>query len=290
MSQRQVTRISTSLMTSVGPLSVAQPLPSDTVNYADPFVLLHHAGPQTIVAGAEEHRIDPHPHRGFAPVTFVYRGAVLHRDSLGNESIVGPGEVQWINAASGIVHSEGPAPDLRKTGGALELIQLWVNLPAAHKMDPPSYQELSSPLIPVVRHQGVTLRVVAGTLEAEAGPAVTQSPVTAIMAELETESSYQWADDDETALVYVLGGTIRVDDTTVRSRELAILGPGTVVSIAAVEGSGTNSSEPISLLLLAGQPLREPLATGGPFVMNTRLEIYNAFMDFQEGKMGTLQD
>jgi len=269
---------------------VAQPLPSDTVNYADPFVLLHHAGPQTIVAGAKEHRIDPHPHRGFAPVTFVYRGAVLHRDSLGNESIVGPGEVQWINAASGIVHSEGPAPDLRRTGGDLELIQLWVNLPAAHKMDPPSYQELSSPLIPVVRHDGVTLRVVAGTLESEAGPAVTQSPVTAIMAELETESTYQWAVDDETALVYVLGGSIRVDDTTVRSRELAILGPGTVVSLAALEGGGQNGTEPVSLLLLAGQPLREPLATGGPFVMNTRLEIYNAFMDFQEGKMGTLQN
>jgi quercetin 2,3-dioxygenase len=280
--ERYIIAVGNPLHTSVGPLSVAQPLPGHEVDYLDPFVLLHHAGPQDVIAGAEEHRIEPHPHRGFAPVTFVFEGAVLHRDSLGNESIVRSGEVQWINAARGIVHSEGPAPELGRDGGRLELIQLWVNVPQSTKMIEPSYQELSSDRLPEVSLDGVRLRIVSGTAFGVTGPAITQSPVTSVMAWMEQGSSVTWNVDDPTAAVYVLGGSVLIGGQGTTVGHLAVLGEGTEVTITAEENS--------RLLLLAGKPLQEPIVTGGPFVMNTRLEVYQAFMDYQNGLMGTLAD
>ncbi len=151
MKKRSVKIITDSQMTSVGPLSVAQPLPAPTLRGADPFILLHHAGPQVFEAGTEAHRIEPHPHRGFEPVTFVYKGAVLHKDTMGNEGSISAGEVQWITSGSGILHSEGPTEELQQSGGELELIQLWVNLPAAKKMMAPAYQELHADHIPVLQ-------------------------------------------------------------------------------------------------------------------------------------------
>jgi redox-sensitive bicupin YhaK (pirin superfamily) len=277
---RPVISVGSPLHTSVGPLRVAQPLPTHDIDYLDPFVLLHHAGPQAVVAGADEHRIDPHPHRGFAPVTFVYDGAVLHRDSLGNESIVRAEGVQWINAAKGIVHSEGPAAELRRDGGNLELIQLWVNVPRATKMIEPSYQELTPDRIPLVEHSGVRLRVVSGSACGVVGPAVTQSPVTSVMAWLEPGASVQWNVADPTAAVYILGGTVLIGGRAITTGYLAVLGEGSQVTIEATETS--------RLLLLSGQPLNEPVATGGPFVMNTKQEVYQAFMDYQNGHMGVL--
>lgn len=277
---RPVKSIGNPLYTSVGPLRVAQPLPTHDIDYLDPFVLLHHAGPQDVVAGADEHRIDPHPHRGFAPVTFVYDGAVLHRDSLGNESIVRAEGVQWINAAKGIVHSEGPAPELRRDGGTLELIQLWVNVPRSTKMMDASYQELSPERIPLVELPGVRLRVVSGAAFGAVGPAITQSPVTSVMMWMEAGASLHWDVTDPTAAVYVLGGTVLIGGLVTNAGHLAVLGEGSGVTMEAQEGA--------RLLLLAGQPLNEPVATGGPFVMNTKQEVYQAFMDYQSGLMGVL--
>lgn len=279
---RNVSAVYSSDAVRVGPLHVAQPLPNEILQYADPFVLLHHAGPQHFEANKETHRISPHPHRGFSPVTFVYQGEIHHKDSLGNEGFIGPGEVQWMNSGKGLLHSEGPSAEFLKTGGTLELVQLWVNTPRVHKMDAPQYIEASAATIPLIEQDGVQIRVVAGSVENVRGPVEPFSPLTALMVHMHAERNYHWITDEITALVYVLGGTIKIGDTVVEEKHLAVLGSGAHVEIAS-----TTSSR---LLLLSGQPINEPIATGGPFVMNTRLEVFQAFQDAQSGMFGELRD
>lgn len=284
MPYRPIHHIASSTHHHVGPLSVAQPLPSDELRYADPFVLLHHAGPQSFEPGQAGQRIDPHPHRGFSPVTFVYQGAVLHHDSLGNTSVVGAGEVQWIDAGNGIVHSEGPAPIMQQTGGELELIQLWVNVPSTAKALPARYQELSAGTLMEHVDRGARLRVVAGVVNSMRGPAQTHSPVAAAMLWLEPDATFEWQATLPTCLVYVLGGDVQVSDGEatrhINERQLVQFASGSGVRITAWASA--------RLLLLEAVPLNEPMVAGGPFVMNSNREVYQAFMDYQEGKMGSL--
>lgn len=291
MKKRSVKIITDSQMTSVGPLSVAQPLPSPALRDADPFILLHHAGPQTFQAGAEAHRIEPHPHRGFEPVTFVFRGEVLHKDTLGNAGSIGAGEVQWITSGSGIMHSEGPTENLQRTGGELELIQLWVNLPAAKKMMTPAYQELHADHIPVLQllDSQVELRLVAGTYQEATGPAVTQSPVFAAMGSFSNSArGFLALPNMDTVCLYVLGGEVVINgEHTVRRHNLVAFEKQVGSDVEGVHFEAKSSG---NFLLLAGQPLNEPVASYGPFVMNTEDEIRTAFRDFAGGKFGTLDD
>ncbi|MCX6140127.1 MAG: pirin family protein [Candidatus Kapabacteria bacterium] len=285
--KRPVRIITSSLMTGVGPLVVAQPLPVSALRNADPFLLLHHAGPQTFDPQVKAHRIEPHPHRGFEPVTFVFKGSVLHRDSLGNEGQIGAGEVQWITSGSGIVHSEGPTPEVQESGGELELIQLWVNLPANKKMITPTYQELHHGDIPRIHalDGALTLDVVAGEYGGVSGPATTHSPLMTAMGHF-TKGAVGTiaAPQYEQVLLYVLNGSLRINGEHVVDRH----------HLAAFDIAGdTIDIETLSdgsLLLLAGEPLREPIAMHGPFVMNTDDELRTAFRDFAGGKMGTLVD
>lgn len=284
---RPVHLITDSLLTNVGPLNVKQPLPVAALRDADPFILLHHAGPQPVVPGEFHGRVDPHPHRGFEPVSFVYRGSVLHRDSLGNEGSIADGEVQWITSGRGIIHSEGPSEKLLREGGELEIIQLWINLPASRKMMEPAYQELHRDAIPeisILDGKG-TLNLVAGTLGEITGPAVTQSPIMAAMGSLSAGASGTIdVPTMKTALLYVLGGTIRVNhDHVVERHELVVFAEhGDSIHIDAAEDA--------SILLLTGEPLAEPIVAYGPFVMNTEDEIRQAFTDFRQGAMGVLED
>ncbi len=283
--QRSLSIITDSLITGVGPLRVAQPLPVHALRTADPFLLLHHAGPQTFETGGHAQRIEPHPHRGFEPVTFVYRGSVLHRDSLGNEGTIGAGEVQWITSGSGIVHSEGPTEEVQQQGGELELIQLWINLPSAKKMMAPAYQELHRNAIPQIDALGgaLNLRVVAGTYGGVTGPAVTQSPMTVAMGTFTAGGSGSMdATAFESVLLYVLNGSVRINgEHRVDRHRLAMFNStGSTIEIETLEEG--------SLLFLAGEPLREPVAMHGPFVMNTDEELRVAFRDYAGGKMGTL--
>jgi redox-sensitive bicupin YhaK (pirin superfamily) len=285
--ERPVRLITHSLRTGVGPLTVAQPLPVHALRHADPFLLLHHAGPQRFEAGAEAHRIEPHPHRGFEPVTFVYRGTVLHRDSLGNEGSISAGEVQWITSGSGIVHSEGPTEDVQRTGGELELIQLWVNLPASKKMMTPQYQELHTDAIPSVTFLdgALTLNVVAGSYGGVTGPARTQTPIMAAMGHFTAGANGTLvAPSMEQVLIYVLNGrvTINGQHDVERHNLVAFDGSGDTISFHAhTDGS---------ILFLAGEPIGEPIAQYGPFVMNTEEEIRTAFRDYAGGKFGVLAD
>jgi redox-sensitive bicupin YhaK (pirin superfamily) len=160
-------------------LVVRRPLPAHDVDYIDPFLLLDHMGPRVIKAG-EEGGVPDHPHRGFEPVTFLFEGVVEHKDSQGNHSKISDGDVQWMTAGSGIIHSERMAKELTEKGGTFHGVQLWVNLPAKDKMTKPSYQNIRSETIPVVEKEGIAIRVIAGELFDKKGPAKTHSPVLAL--------------------------------------------------------------------------------------------------------------
>lgn len=293
---RSIARITDGMTTSVGPLSVRQPLPVAALRYADPFILLHHAGPQYIEPTPNPHKIEAHPHRGFEPVTFVYQGNVLHRDSLGNEGHIGSGEVQWITSGSGIIHEEGPTYELARTGGNLELIQLWVNLPASKKMMQPAYQELHADQLPktTILDGAGTLAIVSGQIGTHIGPAVTQSPVASAMGWLSKGGKGLFPlPHYETVLLYVLGGSIRIGAHLLSSGRLALF-EGLTAS-----GNDNNSNdaqthievlEDSRILLLGGTPINEPIVSYGPFVMNTEDEIREAFRDYAGGKFGSLQD
>ncbi|HBB25477.1 MAG TPA: hypothetical protein DCZ59_04360, partial [Bacteroidetes bacterium] len=279
--------ITDSLLTNVGPLNVKQPLPVAALRDADPFILLHHAGPQPVEPGVFHGRVDPHPHRGFEPVSFVYRGSLLHRDSLGNEGSISAGEVQWITSGRGIIHSEGPSEELLRQGGELEIIQLWINLPAAKKMMEPAYQEIHRDAIPVVKILGDAgeLRLVAGELNGVRGPATTQSPLMAAMGHIAKGASGELTVPAmPTLLLYVLGGALRVNgEHIVERHKLVVFAElGESISLEAIE--------PTDILLLSGKPLEEPMVAYGPFVMNTEDEIRQAFLDFRQGAMGRLEE
>jgi quercetin 2,3-dioxygenase len=266
--------------TMVGPLHVAQPLPSHELEYADPFVLLHHAGPQEFEAGKQSHRIAPHPHRGFSPVTLVYQGEVYHRDSLGNHGVVGAKEAQWISSGRGLLHSEGPSESLTTHGGTLELVQLWVNTPRKNKMDEPWYVDITAEVMPKILEHGVELLLVAGSYGQHAGVVSSYSPMQIMMAFFDAESVLQWQAPYQSSLIYVLGGTVEIDGAMVHAKSLATV----------TEANTIVAQTSARLLLLSGEPLNEPIATGGPFVMNTRVEIFQAFQDAQSGSFGALHE
>ena len=227
--------------------------------------------------------VDEHPHRGFETVTIVYEGALEHRDSAGNRGKLFAGDVQWMTAASGIIHEEKHEREFSRRGGQLDFVQLWVNLPAKDKMSPPRYQDIASSRIPTgTLPGGGQLRVVAGEFGGLQGPAHTFSPV--VVADLTLiagQTEILTVPSDYTLIIYVLNGSATVNGDPVSRGQIALTNPdGNTISVAA----NTNAK----LLILAGEPIREPLAVYGPFVMNTREEILTAFDDFQNGRMGVL--
>jgi len=164
---------------------VKQPLPSQVLDGVSPFLLLHHAGPTTYQPGEIVSRLSPHPHRGFEPVTFLFSGNLHHKDSTGSEGFLESGDVQWMTSGSGIIHSEGPSAEFAQHGGTMELIQLWVNLPRAHKMTPPKYQDVKQRDMPVIHKGGFDIRLVAGSFDGQEGPASTFSPLLSMMVYFE---------------------------------------------------------------------------------------------------------
>jgi quercetin 2,3-dioxygenase len=282
---RKVRLITDPLRTSVGPFTVRQPLPTNALRDLDPFLLLHHAGPHEFTPGSEGAKIDAHPHRGFEPVTFVFRGSVLHRDSLGNEGVIGAGEVQWITSGRGIMHEEGPTPEMARDGGEVELIQLWINLPAEKKMMEPAYQELHRDAIPKVDllDGSMQLAVVAGTLNDAKGPAVTQTPLFAAMASFKEGGSGTVNVSDMPAhAAYILNGEVRING------DHEVQGGRLVIFDGSAGGFNIDLLSDGQMLLLAGEPIGEPIFQYGPFVMNTEEEIRTAFRDFAGGAFGTV--
>jgi redox-sensitive bicupin YhaK (pirin superfamily) len=269
---------------NVGPFKVKQPLPNNEISQVSPFILLHHAGPDSHAPGEIKARLSPHPHRGFEPVTFLLNGKIHHKDSTGSEGFLKTGDVQWMTAGSGIIHSEGPSSEFAKEGGEMELIQLWVNLPRAEKMTVPKYQDIKKENIPVRSENGFGFRVVAGNYKGLQGPASTFTPILAMVVDFE-EGAETVIEIPESynALVYVLSGSLESNGTPLERLNMAVYDhEGTGVQLVA-KSKG-------KLLFLSGEPIQEPVASYGPFVMNYPGEIKQAIMDYELGKMGVLAE
>jgi redox-sensitive bicupin YhaK (pirin superfamily) len=251
-----------------------------------PFLLLDYAGPtQFPPSPGKRPGVGEHPHRGFETVTIVYQGSLEHRDSGGNHGKIGPGDVQWMTAASGVVHEEFHSEEFARLGGVLEMVQLWVNLPAAQKMPPPRYQKLLKQQIPsaALANDAGIVRVIAGEFQGKKGPALTVTALNVWDVRLHGGRSAELAiaDGHTTALV-VLSGEVRVNGSTqVGTAELALFErAGERVSIECVDDA--------KALLLSGAPIDEPIVGRGPFVMKTQEEIRQAMLDYQSGGMGRL--
>jgi len=246
-----------------------------------PFLMLDYGSPKTFAPSTQPRGVGQHPHRGFETVTVAYQGEIEHHDSEGNSGTIGPGDVQWMTAASGIVHEEWLSPAFNAKGGVLEMAQLWVNLPAKDKMAPPRYQEIVKAQIPtVVADGGARVQVISGEYGGQRGPAMTFSPVNVWDAHISAGQTLDLTvDDGDTTLFAVLKGSVRVNETqTIVSPALVILDrSGTQAKLEAPDGDAT-------VLVLNGEPLDEPVVGYGPFVMNTRDEIMQAVQDFQSGR------
>ena len=250
-----------------------------------PFLLLDHAGPMQFDPAAKPRGVGEHPHRGFETVTIVYAGEVEHRDSTGAGGTIGPGDVQWMTAASGILHEEFHSHEFTKTGGTLEMVQLWVNLPAKHKMAKPGYQTLLDADIPSVDlpDGAGRVRVIAGEFDGHKGPARTFTPIDVWDVRLNANRKVEWkVAEGRTLALIVLHGTVQVNGNQLaREGELVCFErDGSEISIEA--------NNDATLLLLSGEPIDEPIAGYGPFVMNTEAEIHQAIADFNSGKFGRM--
>ena len=250
-----------------------------------PFLLLDHAGPMHFDAAARPRGVGPHPHRGFETVTIVYQGEVEHKDSTGAGGKIGPGDVQWMTAASGILHEEFHSQDFTQRGGTMEMVQLWVNLPARDKMSPPRYQTLLDANIPRVELADGAghLRVIAGEYLGHRGPAQTFTPVDVWDMHLNEGGKGEFSlPAGRTLALIVLKGTVLVNAATVvRAGQLVVLDrQGERVALEA--------NNEASVLLLSGEPIDEPIAGYGPFVMNTQAEIKQAMLDFNSGRFGEI--
>ncbi len=258
---------------------------NDRSSELSPFLLLDYAGPADFRPTNQRRGVGEHPHRGFETVTIVYSGEVEHRDSSGGGGIIGPGDVQWMTAGGGIVHEEFHGPEFAKNGGRFEVIQLWVNLPAKDKMAAPGYQAITTMQIPRVDiHGGAgTVRVIAGNYNGHAGPARTFTPMNIWDVRLAagTHTEFEVPTDHTTGL-FVLRGQVALDDgKRVGEAQLAVLErAGGVLAVDALQD--------VTLLLLNGEPIDEPVIGYGPFVMNTQKEIQQAMADYNSGRMGRI--
>ena len=258
--------------------------PSGDPRVQSPFLLLDHAAVRRFEPAAQRRGVGEHPHRGFETVTLAYRGEIEHRDSAGGGGLIGPGDVQWMTAANGVVHEEMHSRNFTAQGGDMEMVQLWVNLPAKHKRTKPGYQALLDKDFPRLQLGAAKARLIAGNLGKEKGPAFTHTPMTVLdltfgetgEAELELPKSF-------TALLFTLEGELSVaGQAALAEGKLAALarGDSSLLRLRGARGSRA--------LILGGEPIHEPVVQYGPFVMNTEAEIGEAIRDYQSGKMGHL--
>lgn len=266
----------------MGNIKIGQPMPSSTIEQISPFILLHHGAPKVVQPGSPGIDVAPHPHRGFEPVSFIFKGEVEHHDSMGNINVVKDGGVQWLTAGSGMMHSEGPSREFQENGGEFEMIQLWINLPSHLKMTPPNYQAYDRENIPFMQENGVRTNVVSGSFQGLKGPINSLTEVTALTMEFDAGGKTEFAlPENQNLLVYHLHGDASVNGTRLSDQQLVEFEQG---------GSGITieASEESLFLVLAGRPIEEPMAQYGPFVMNTQTEILHALRDHEMGKMGFL--
>jgi redox-sensitive bicupin YhaK (pirin superfamily) len=285
-SSRTVERVVPSVQTlEGGGFLVHRPFPTSALDQIDPFLLLDEMGPLDSAPGEAKGAPD-HPHRGFETVTYLLAGSMEHRDSRGNHGRLTPGDVQWMTAGSGVVHSEMPSADLLARGGRMHGFQLWVNLPRRDKMMAPRYQEIPAARIPEARSKdgGVAVRVLAGEALGKRAVIDTRTPIVYLDVTLSAGAAFaQPLDPESNAIAYVVegSGAFGAEHTPATPHHLVLFrNDGEEALLEA------SSGEPLRALLIAGRPLKEPVARAGPFVMNSRAEVLQAFEDFQSGRLG----
>jgi quercetin 2,3-dioxygenase len=282
---REVARIVTSHRQTEGAgFVVRRPFPTMGLSYVDPFLLLDEMGPADYQPGEAVGAPD-HPHRGFETITYMLEGEFEHEDSAGHRGALRAGDVQWMTAGGGIIHSEEPSRRIKQEGGRVHGFQIWLNLPANLKMTQPRYQEIPAERIPRAQTPDgkARVRVIAGRALGVDAVIDTHLPITYQDWQVDAGGAAQVdIPSGQTALAFVFEGAVRVGDTLVRDGQLAMLGEGDHVKL---RGSDADSGR---LLLLSGAPLNEPVARYGPFVMNTQQEIAQAVDDYRSGKMGEI--
>lgn len=284
---QRIASIQTAQRVFMGGNWIEQPLPNHSFDHVGPFLLIHHW--QDVLPGHQsptEVGVGPHPHRGFSPVTCIYSGALRHQDSTGEDHVVEAGGTQWMNSGSGIVHSERPSDELASRGGLLEMIQFWVNTPRAHKMDPPRYQPLAASETPTWEENEWTVSLVQGSWGGQKSPIESPHPMRIANLKSEIQGAIMEIPlpADWVGILYVLDGSVQIEQSTLMGRQMAILNPGTVETLKLT------CSEPARILFLSGAKIHEPIVSHGPFVMNTPGEIQQAILDYHSGKMGELNE
>ena len=283
MQKRTINQIIPAQKVNMGGHIIDQPLPTRKIDNLDPFLLIHHwhnhlpgnQKPQDVGVG-------PHPHCGFSPVTFIFEGAVEHRDSLGNRAVVENGGTQWMFSGNGITHSERFPKQLVEDGGELEFIQFWVNAPAKFKNKPPYYQPISQADTPLVEEDKSKIWTVSGEYKGIKGVAPTYSPQLLLRGEIQQNGHLDIPIPESfNALIYVLNGNLEIDKKTLVTKDMGILN---------LDGNNINikANEDTRFIILSGEPINEPIATYGPFVMNDQTELMQALKKAQMGKMGVL--
>jgi redox-sensitive bicupin YhaK (pirin superfamily) len=259
--------------------------------YLDPFIMLDQMGENEWRAG-EAKGTPWHPHRGFETVTYMIEGEFMHRDSEGGGGVISDGDTQWMTAGAGILHIEVPTEEIVISGGAVHGTQLWVNLPRDKKWAKPRYQDISRTNLSLLSSHdgGALVRVIAGSLDGHDGPGVTYSPITYIHATINPGSQLELPWNPEyNALAYVLAGkgTVGPNKNAIHLGQAAVLGEGDSIVMTADEEQDSKAPD-LEILILGGQPIREPVAWYGPFVMNTQEELQQAFADYHAGKLGVI--
>ena len=255
----------------------------DMYRHTTPFIMMDYAPPKNFPATEKKLGVGEHPHRGFETVTIAYEGEVEHKDSAGGGGIIGKGDVQWMTAASGLVHEEFHSREFARRGGDFEMVQLWVNLPKEHKMTKPRYQGVKNEKFALKKPaNGVELKIIAGKYEEAKGPCETFSPINMYDVKMEPNSSFDLEVEGGTNLIVLnRKNALKIDGQDIEKGQVVVFDrEGSVVSIEAVDGG--------EMLVLNGKPIDEPIFAYGPFVMNSREEILEAIDDFNAGKMGTL--
>ncbi len=279
MKDRAVLSLHHAQRDDIADLITFRAMPTEDLKSIDPFLFLNHHGPQNYEENNRGLPFGPHPHRGFETVTFILDGDIAHKDSGGNESVISEGGVQWMTAGKGLIHSEVSSDQFMKTGGPLEILQLWVNLPARLKMTEPYYLGLQKKNIPVFERDSgrVKILLVSGAWEDNFGPFPTLFPLTSMVITLSESAAYSFViPKDENIFFYVISGFVVVNGKKAGLRETVKLGGGEIVNVESEKGA--------RILLCHARPIGEPVVSYGPFVMNTVEEINQAIRDYQDGK------
>ena len=287
MAQRNVSQVVAAHRQLEGAgFAVYRPFPSTSLEMLDPFLMLDEKEPTDYQPGEAKGAPD-HPHRGFETVSYVLEGETEHMDSLGNHGVIRKGDVQWMTAGAGIIHSEMPSQKIQADGGRVHGFQLWVNLPASHKRTTPRYQAITADQTPVVEGDGWRAIVIAGEVLGARGPAGTHTPICYSHITLTPTGSLELelpVDHQIGLYVFHGAGLFGAKQTRVQEHEMAVFEPGDGI----VHLSAADPSSDTEILLMAGRPIGEPVARHGPFVMNTEAEVLQAMKDYEAGRMGKI--